>query len=72
MKRDASAPCQTSLNTGMAWSVLSEIRTLLNRLAETGETAAIDLKSRGGRRRSGLYTLNLCVHSLCVYRGPYA
>lgn len=45
MKRDASAPCQTSMNTGMAWSILTEIRTLLNQLAETGEPAGIDLRS---------------------------
>ena len=45
MNRDASAPCQTSLNTGMAWSILSEIRTLLGRLAEHAESSAIDLRS---------------------------
>ena len=45
MTLDASAPCQTSLNTGMAWSLLSEIRTLLGRLADGGETSAIDLRS---------------------------
>jgi len=45
MNRDASAPCQTSLNTGMAWSVLSEIGALLARLAEHGESASIDLRS---------------------------
>lgn len=45
MKRDASAPCQTALNTGMAWSVLSEIGTQLGRLAELGENASIDLRS---------------------------
>ncbi len=45
MKRDASAPCQTSMNTGMAWSILTEIRTLLHQLAETGEPAAVDLRS---------------------------
>lgn len=45
MKRDASAPCQTSMNTGMAWSILTEIRALLKQLAETGKPAAIDLRS---------------------------
>lgn len=45
MKTDASAPCQTGLNTGMAWSILTEIRTLLSRLADTGEVSAIDLRS---------------------------
>ena len=45
MTLDASAPCQTSLNTGMAWSLLSEIRTLLGRLADGGESSAIDLRS---------------------------
>jgi hydrogenase-1 operon protein HyaF len=33
------------MNTGMAWSILTEIRTLLKQLAETGEPAAIDLRS---------------------------
>ena len=45
MNPDVSAPCQTSMNTGMAWSILTEIRTLLSRLAETGDSAAIDLRS---------------------------
>jgi hydrogenase-1 operon protein HyaF len=33
------------MNTGMAWSVLTEVHTLLGRLASHGETAAIDLRS---------------------------
>lgn len=45
MKRDASAPCQTMMNTGMAWSVINEISTLLDRLASQGETSSIDLRS---------------------------
>jgi hydrogenase-1 operon protein HyaF len=45
MKRDAAAPCQSSLNTGMAWSVISEVRTLLDRLAARGESSGIDLRS---------------------------
>lgn len=45
MSHEASAPCQSSLNTGMAWSLLSEIHTLLGRLAQSGETSAIDLRS---------------------------
>ena len=44
MNPDLSAPCQTSLNTGMAWSVLAEVQSLLERLNETGETAAVDLR----------------------------
>ncbi len=44
MNPDIAAPCQTTLNTGMAWSVLSEVHTLLKRFAETGETGAVDLR----------------------------
>ncbi len=33
------------MNTGMAWSVLSEVGSLLKRLAEEGETSSIDLRS---------------------------
>lgn len=44
MNLDLAAPCQTSLNTGMAWSVLAEVHTLLERLAAEGESSAIDLR----------------------------
>lgn len=44
MNPDIAAPCQTTLNTGMAWSVLSEVHTLLKRFAETGESGAVDLR----------------------------
>jgi hydrogenase-1 operon protein HyaF len=44
MNPDIAAPCQTTLNTGMAWSVLSEVHTLLKRFAGTGETGAVDLR----------------------------
>ncbi len=44
MNPEIAAPCQTTLNTGMAWSVLTEVQGLLERLAETGETAAVDLR----------------------------
>lgn len=45
MSRDATAPCQTTFSTGMAWSVLSEIHSLLDHLAETAEPSTIDLRS---------------------------
>ena len=45
MNNDLNSPCQTSLNTGMAWAILSEIATLLTRLAEKGERSSIDLRS---------------------------
>jgi hydrogenase-1 operon protein HyaF len=44
MNPDIAAPCQTTLNTGMAWSVLSEVHTLLKRFAESGESGAVDLR----------------------------
>ncbi len=44
MNPDITAPCQTTLNTGMAWSVLAEVQTLLARLASAGETAAVDVR----------------------------
>ena len=45
MNPDLAAPCQTTLKTGMAWSVLAEIHALLEGLAETGAPAAVDLRS---------------------------
>ena len=45
MKLDVSAPCQTSMNTGMAWSILTEIRALLKQLADAGKPASVDLRS---------------------------
>lgn len=44
MTPEAPVPCQTSLNTGMAWSILTEISTLLGRLASVGEATAVDLR----------------------------
>ena len=44
MNPEIAAPCQTTLNTGMAWSVLAEVQSLLERLAETGDAAAVDLR----------------------------
>lgn len=44
MNPDVAAPCQTTLNTGMAWSLLSEVHTLLKRFADTGERGAVDLR----------------------------
>ena len=45
MKRDGNAPCMTSQNTGMAYSILAEIGQMLSTLAERGERGAIDLRS---------------------------
>jgi hydrogenase-1 operon protein HyaF len=45
MNPDLAAPCQTTMKTGMAWSVLTEIHALLEGLAETGAPAAVDLRS---------------------------
>lgn len=45
MARDSAAPCLTGRATGMAQSVLTEVGRLLEILAETGETGAIDLRS---------------------------
>jgi len=45
MNRAAGAPCLTDQATGMASSVIAEIGRLLQHLAETGETGAIDLRS---------------------------
>jgi len=45
MKRDAVAPCQTSFNTGMAWSVMAEVAECLGRLDREGLESAIDLRS---------------------------
>ncbi|NNK31950.1 MAG: hydrogenase expression/formation protein [Xanthomonadales bacterium] len=45
MGRDNGAPCQTTRTTGMALSVLAEVGRLLEILADTGETGAIDLRS---------------------------
>ncbi len=45
MGRDNGAPCLTTRTTGMALSVLAEVGRLLETLAETGETGAIDLRS---------------------------
>ncbi len=44
MNPELAAPCQTTTNTGMAWSVLADVNTLLDRLARTGETSAVDLR----------------------------
>jgi hydrogenase-1 operon protein HyaF len=44
-KRDNGAPCMSTQSTGMAWSILTEIRQLLNALNETGKAGAIDLRS---------------------------
>jgi len=44
-KRDNGAPCMTSQSTGMAWSILTEVRQLLTVLLEKGEAGAIDLRS---------------------------
>jgi hydrogenase-1 operon protein HyaF len=45
MKRDAGAPCMTTQSTGMAWSILTEIRQLLDALNEQGTVGSIDLRS---------------------------
>ena len=45
MKRDAGAPCMTTQSTGMAWSILTEIRQLLDALNEKGTVGSIDLRS---------------------------
>ena len=45
MNPDLAAPCQTELKTGMAWSVLAEIHTLLKALVRNGTPAAVDLRS---------------------------
>jgi len=45
MKSGSEAPCLAGNATGMARSVLTEVGRLLERLAETGETGAIDLRS---------------------------
>lgn len=45
MKPDAIAPCQGSLNTGMAWSVMTEVAECLGRLDRDGIENAIDLRS---------------------------
>jgi len=44
-KRDNGAPCMTGQSTGMAWSILTEIRQLLKALSEKGEAGSIDLRS---------------------------
>jgi hydrogenase-1 operon protein HyaF len=45
MKRDTGAPCMTTQSTGMAWSILTEIRQLLDALNEQGTVGSIDLRS---------------------------
>lgn len=45
MKRDTGAPCMTTQSTGMAWSILTEIRQLLDALNEKGTVGSIDLRS---------------------------
>ena len=45
MKRDAGAPCMTTQSTGLAWSILTEIRQLLDALNEKGTVGSIDLRS---------------------------
>jgi len=45
MRRDNAAPCMSLRSTGMALSVLAEIQQMLQALADTGQTGAIDLRS---------------------------
>ena len=45
MKHDATPLCATDKTTGLAQAVLPEIAHLLSRLANSGESAQIDLKS---------------------------
>jgi hydrogenase-1 operon protein HyaF len=45
MKREATPLCATDKTTGLAQAVLPEIAHLLSRLANSGESAQIDLKS---------------------------
>ena len=45
MSRGSATACLDGQTTGMALSVLSEIGTLLERLARHGEENAIDLRS---------------------------
>lgn len=40
-----SAPCTTDMRSGMAHSVLAEVGTLLQSLAEHGQNGSIDLRS---------------------------
>ncbi len=45
MKRDTAAPCLSGQSTGMAWSILTEIRQLLDALSDKGTVGSIDLRS---------------------------
>lgn len=45
MRPERTAPCVTGLETGLAWSLLAEVGDLLDTLAQSGETGAIDLRS---------------------------
>ena len=45
MKRDTAAPCLSGQSTGMAWSILTEIRQLLDALSGKGTVGSIDLRS---------------------------
>lgn len=45
MNPDLAAPCQSTMKTGMAWSVLTEIHALLDGLVNGGTAAAVDLRS---------------------------
>ena len=44
MKRDTAPPCQTSMNTGMAFSIFSEIAQLLRLLDEKNQPESINLR----------------------------
>jgi hydrogenase-1 operon protein HyaF len=45
MKRDNAAPCMSTLSTGMAFAIFSEICQRLRTLADHNEPSAIDLRS---------------------------
>jgi len=45
MKHDTAAPCLSGKSTGMAWSILTEIRQLLDALSDKGTVGSIDLRS---------------------------